>query len=294
MKYRVTHITHYKYGQAVGVCQNKVHLAPRTLPHQRVTDFCLDIQPHPAVLNCQMDYFGNRVDYFSIQDPHRSLSVTATSEIEVTSIPQSPSFHASPAWEDVVKELRSRRDQRSLAVYQFAFASRLCPLGEEFAAYARESFTAGRPIVEAGLDLTRRIFEEFTYDPRATTVSTPVSEVLQHRAGVCQDFAHLQIACLRSIGIAARYVSGYLRTLPPPGKPRLVGADESHAWISMYCGEAVGWIDLDPTNNIIPATDHITIGWGQDYSDLCPIQGVFVGGGKNRMVVSVDVDALTT
>lgn len=293
MKYRITHSTKYNYSQPVGVCHNKVHLAARSLPQQTVTNFHLIIKPDAFASTCQKDYFGNRVDYFSIQEPHRSLTVTATSNVEVRPIARPPVFSASPAWEDVAQEISKRRDGPSLAAYQFSFPSRLVPRNPLFAEYALASFTKGRPIVDAGIDLTRRVFEGFKYDPRATTVSTPVDVVFKQRAGVCQDFAHLQVACLRSMGLAARYVSGYLRTIPPPGKERLIGNDQSHAWLSLYCGDEIGWVDFDPTNNIIPATDHITIGWGQDYSDLCPIQGVFVGGGKNRMDVSVDVATVT-
>ncbi|MCA9209436.1 MAG: transglutaminase family protein, partial [Planctomycetales bacterium] len=145
--------------------------------------------------------------------------------------------------------------------------------------------------VEAATDLNARIHTEFAYDPRATTVNTPLEQVLKQRRGVCQDFAHLAIGCLRAMGLPARYVSGYLRTIPPPGQPRLVGADASHAWLSVYCGP-LGWVDLDPTNNVIPTTDHLTVAWGRDYSDVCPIQGVFVGGGQHTMTVSVDVEPL--
>ncbi|MEM6799626.1 MAG: transglutaminase family protein, partial [Planctomycetota bacterium] len=172
--------------------------------------------------------------------------------------------------------------------YQFAFPSALAPTSPTLAEYAAESFTPGRPIVESLRDLNARINKDFDYDPRATTVTTPVLEAFAKRAGVCQDFAQVGISCLRSLGLAARYVSGYLRTAPPPGKPRLVGADASHAWLSLYCGE-LGWVDADPTNNTLAGADHVTVAVGRDYSDICPIQGVFVGGGSHVMSVSVDV-----
>jgi transglutaminase-like putative cysteine protease len=289
VKYRVTHTTRYQYSQPVSVCHNKVHLCPRSLPSQETTNYRLLITPEPAETIEQHDYFGNRVDYFAIQEPHRILIITAISQIEVRPVHRPPDFTSSPAWETIAQTIAARRDDLNLSAFQFSFPSRLSPREEKYAAYARESFTKNRPIVEACSDLTSRIFEDFKYDPRATTVSTPVDVVFDQRAGVCQDFAHLQIACLRSIGLAARYVSGYLRTIPPPGKERLIGNDASHAWLSLFCGDTIGWVDYDPTNNIIPSTDHITIGWGQDYSDLCPIQGVFVGGGKNTMDVQVDV-----
>lgn len=285
MKFRVRHTTKYAYTQRVSVCNNKLHLAPRQLPHQSVSDFKLLISPEPTEVWQQVDYFGNQVDYFSLQDPHRSLSVTAVSQIELSqNVPPS----ASPSWEQIRSELRLTASQVPNAYY-FAFPSTLVPISPAFRDLASQAFPNDRPIIESGIDLTRRIFEEFEYNPHVTTVSTPVDEVLQKRAGVCQDFAHLQLACLRSLGLAARYVSGYLRTIPPPGKTRLVGADASHAWVSLFCGEEIGWVDFDPTNNTIPKTDHITVGWGRDYSDVCPIQGVFVGGGQHAMHVSVDV-----
>lgn len=289
MKYRITHTTKYTYSEPASVCQNKVHLAPRATPNQRVEKFRLVIGPEPNAASTTTDYFGNRVDYFSIPKPHRGLSVTATSTLEVVEVERPISLDAAPAWESVAQGLKTKRTAESLEAFQFAFSSQLASVDPRYAAFALESFAPGRPIVDACRDLTRRVYEQFKYDPRATTVSTPVSDVFERKAGVCQDFAHLQIACLRSIGMAARYVSGYLRTIPPEGKPRLVGADASHAWLGVYCGEALGWVDFDPTNNLIPCTDHVVLGWGRDYSDLCPIQGVFVGGGQNVMEVSVDV-----
>lgn len=233
------------------------------------------------------DYFGNRVDYFSIEEAHRELQVTSTSMIEVTK-EQVPASTESPPWEEIVGLLRTVGDQATIAANQFTFDSTYSKRMDQLTEYASTSFAPNRPILTACIDLTRRIHEDYEYDPKATTVSAPVTEVIEKKAGVCQDFAHLQIACLRSIGLPARYVSGYLRTMPPPGKPRLVGADMSHAWVSVYCG-SIGWIDFDPTNDCIPTSDHITLAWGRDYSDVCPIQGVFVGGGQNIMSVSVDV-----
>jgi transglutaminase-like putative cysteine protease len=181
--------------------------------------------------------------------------------------------------------------QEWLEICQFAVDSPHVKARAELAEFAQGSFTPGRPWLEALLDLTRRIFEEFVYDPAATNVSTPLDTVLAMRRGVCQDFAHLQIGCLRSLGLPARYVSGYLQTTPPPGKPRLVGADASHAWLSAWCG-AHGWVDVDPTNNVQPSLGHVTVAWGRDYSDVCPIKGVFIGGGDHRMEVSVDVEPI--
>ena len=289
MKYKVSHITKYTYDQAVPVSHNLVHLAPRQLPHQHCDNFQLMVHPDPVDLAKSVDYFGNEVAYFSIDHAHQGLTVSAASNIRVEPQQEVPPT-STVAWEDVV-HLPANHTRESLAILQFVYPSpniRLVPGVKE---YASESFTAGRPVLDALIELTRRVHEDFAYDPRATTVHTPIEEVFEAKHGVCQDFAHLQIACLRSLGLPARYVSGYLRTIPPPGKPRLVGADASHAWLSAYCGEA-GWIDVDPTNAVLVGTDHITTAWGRDYSDVCPIQGVIVGGGQHRMNVSVDIEPI--
>lgn len=308
MTYKTVHTTRYTYSEPVPTCHNQVHLAIRETPHQNCEFHRLLIQPVPAGRGHRFDYFGNQVDYFSIHDPHRGLTVTATSRVRVTVLdPPMPS--GSSPWERVAQRLRTDLSPGGLDAYQFIFDSPgiLCgPPGERvgtsapnercgelstrdlLVTYAREVFTRNRPILEAARDLTAKIHADFTYDPTATTISTSLQELFRNRRGICQDFAHFEIACLRSLGLAARYVSGYLRTDPPPGRPRLVGADASHAWISIYAGE-LGWIDFDPTNNVIPAADHITLAWGRDYTDVCPIKGVFVGGGQHGMSVSVDV-----
>ena len=287
MRYRISHSTRFGYSAPVPVCHNQVHLAPRTLGQQRCSSFSLLVNPIPTNRIQRLDYFGNHVDYFTIQSPHHGLNVTAVSNIEV--LPKAEvTTEEAPTWDQVVDSLADPPTTACIDAYQFTFSSAHIPLDAEYAEYAAQSFVKGRNIVEAALELTGRIFRDFKYDPRATTVSTPVSEVFGARSGVCQDFAHLEIACLRSLGLPARYVSGYLRTIPPPGKPRLVGADASHAWLSVFCGE-LGWIDFDPTNNVIPNTDHITLAWGRDYRDVCPIRGVFVGGGDHSLSISVDV-----
>lgn len=288
MRYRITHTTKYAYSEAVPICQNKVHLHPRTDNFQSCHGYRLIILPVPTRVETQTDYFGNEVEYFSLLDSHHGLSVTATSEIE--RIPNDTEWNLAqtPAWESIASGVHSKPPHMSSNDCFYAFDSDLAFSSGPFAEYARVSFIAGRPIGEAAFDLTNRIYQDFQYDPRATTVSTPVSDVFEQRAGVCQDFAHLQISCLRSLGLPSRYVSGYLRTVPPEGKPRLVGADQSHAWLSVYCGRQ-GWIDFDPTNKMIPSTDHITLAHGRDYNDVCPIQGVFIGGGEQSMSVSVDV-----
>lgn len=289
MRYRIRHTTKYAYGDTVAVCHNLVRLAPRALGRQTLDSYRLIVSPDPADLTKRVDVFGNRVEFFSIQRAHQGLTLTAISEVAVEASPPTPKD--SPAWEAVRDSLRDRNDKQAFRAYRYAFPSVHTPKDDKLAAYAAQSLTPGRPVFEAAADLTSRIHKDFRYDPRATTVSTPVLETFEKRAGVCQDFAHLQIACLRSLGVAVRYVSGYLRTIPPPGKKRLIGADASHAWVSVFCGPA-GWIDFDPTNDCVTGTDHITVAVGRDYADVCPIQGVFVGGGAQTMSVSVDVEPL--
>lgn len=287
MLYQITHTTTYEYSAPVTLCQNLAHLTPRETAEQHCRQTTLLIQPQPAVLSSRTDYFGNQLTFFSVQEPHRTLSITASHEVEVfpraTVDPQS-----TPAWEVVRDRLRTNRDVASLEAYQFTFPSRHVPFSAELADYARLSFTPGRPLFEAVLELTERIHREFQYDPKSTTVSTPVSEVFKQRRGVCQDFSHLQIACLRSLGLAARYVSGYLRTTPQPGKPRLVGADATHAWVSVYSPDA-GWLDVDPTNNVQSSDKHLVLGWGRDFEDVSPLKGVILGGEQHSVGVSVDV-----
>jgi transglutaminase-like putative cysteine protease len=269
------------------MCRNLVHLAPRQTATQQCSSFVLSVTPEPAEFGRRRDFFGNRVDFFSICEAHSALMVTAASEVQLNQSPRQ--IAEPPSWEAVATQLRSDRKPEVLDAYQFVFASPHVRPSESLAEFARSSLRSNRCIVDAVTDLTARIHEQFTYDPHATTTHTPMDEVLAQRRGVCQDFAHLQIGCLRSLGLAARYVSGYLRTEPPSGRPRLVGADASHAWLSVFCGDMLGWIDFDPTNNLLPSTDHITVAWGRDYSDVCPIQGVVVGGSEHAMSVAVDV-----
>ncbi len=287
MNYKITHTTQYKYSEAVPVCHNILHLAPRVLPIQMRHDFRLLVHPEPNSIDHSTDYFGNDVSHFSIEHAHLGLAVTASSDVTV--LPKTPfDPEKSMPWEKVSDLLQNDRSRAVVGASQFVFDSPGVRRFPDLVDYAKKSFTVGRPILAAAIDLTSRIYNDFKYDPRATTVHTEIDEVFENRHGVCQDFAHLQIGCLRSLGLAARYVSGYLRTQPPPGKPRLVGADASHAWVSVFCGDA-GWVDLDPTNDTETTTDHITVAWGRDFNDVCPIKGTIIGGGEHRMTVSVDV-----
>lgn len=289
--YKITHTTTYLYGDTVPVCHNEVYLAPRDSFWQVCRHFKLTIKPHPDIVTKRWDYFGNILHTFSIQEGHRRLSVTANSRVDVQS--RDPlQVEKSPPWESIRDAMRAPLDVSGLDAIQFLLDSPSVVSSADLLEYAEPSFPSGRPLLEALRDLTTRIHTDFKYDPRATTVNTPLEEVLELRRGVCQDFAHLQIGCLRSMGLPARYVSGYLRTIPPPGKPRLVGADASHAWLSVYCGDW-GWVDTDPTNDCFTNMDHITVAWGRDYTDVCPIKGVFVGGGSHTMTVSVDVEPLS-
>lgn len=287
MRYNVRHTTLYSYTDPVPVCHNLVHLAPRDTAAQSCREHRLLVDPLPSIRTKRRDYFGNDVEFFSIQEAHESLSVTAMSLVDVAS-PVLKKGVKTPAWEDVAAGIPTNLTPQGLAVYYLTLPSPRIRASAALAEYALPSFPAHRPIFDAVLDLTARIHNDFTFDAKATTVHTPPEELLELRRGVCQDFAHLQIACLRSLGLAARYVSGYVATTPPPGMPRLAGADASHAWVSAFCG-SLGWVDFDPTNDAVVGDLHITIGWGRDYGDVGPIQGVFVGGGQHSMKVGVDV-----
>ena len=289
-EYRITHSTRYDYSDAVSLCQNVAHLKPRPWPRQRCDRTAVHVTPQPAVIEDRTDYFGNPTTYFTVQEPHRSLTVTATHRIAVRTS-DSPPAAETPPWEELRDRLPNDRGGPYLDAYQYVFDSRAAFAKPEFAEYALVSFTPGRPVLDAALDLTRRVHADFLYDPRATTVATPVGEVFETRRGVCQDFAQFQIAALRSLGLAARYVSGYLSTVPPPGRPRLIGADATHAWVSLFCGD-FGWVDLDPTNNQIPSDRHVLIAWGRDFDDVSPVKGVILGGGQHTITVSVDVQPM--
>ncbi|MBT8340758.1 MAG: transglutaminase family protein [Desulfatitalea sp.] len=287
MKYRIIHKTAYRYSEPASLSQNEVFLEPRQTPAQRVAQSRLSFAPEPQYLHRRTDYFGNIAHVFMVQHPHSELAVTATSVVETI-----PAARLCPSatlpWETVAQRLAVHAQPEALAAFQFTFASPLITIHPSAMDYARPCFPAGKPVLEGAMDLMQRIFTEFVYDKEATTVDSSVEQVLADRKGVCQDFAHLAISCLRTLGLAARYVSGYLETTPPPGKPRLVGADASHAWASLFVPD-VGWVDLDPTNNLIPGEKHITIAWGRDYGDVTPVKGVVMGGGAHDLTVIVDV-----
>lgn len=290
MKYRITHTTRYGYQDKVPLCQNQGCLAPRDTPAQTCRRSRLVIRPRPVIVEEHQDDFGNRVHYFAVETPHTELSVIAVSQIE-TNLPALPDLATSPPWETVRDNLREDFTPAGLEARWFALDSPFIATTPEITDFARAVFPPGRPLLEAANALMDKIFTEFTYDPGFTTLVTPLHEVLEHKRGVCQDFAHLMIAALRGLGLPARYVSGYLETLPPPGQVKLQGADASHAWAAVYC-PLHGWVDFDPTNNVIPREQHITTAWGRDYHDVTPLRGIIYGGGAHTLTVGVNVEKM--
>ena len=287
MIYDVRHRTTFVYEETVSVSQHVLHLAPRAHPRQRCIQTALTVEPQPATGSEGYDYFGNPVHYLTVQEPHERFVVEARSRVEVLPDTRAANLAASPPWEELRAALEAGGAD-ALDASQFAFDSPYAIASDDVHAYARESFAPSRPILEAARDLTARIHRDFEYRGGVSDVSTLVAEVLRMRKGVCQDFAHVEIACLRSLGLPARYVSGYLLTRPPEGKEKLVGSDASHAWIAVWAG-AHGWVDFDPTNDVIPGVEHVTLGWGRDYGDVSPINGFIVGGGAHQLQVAVDV-----
>ena len=283
MIYEVQHRTTFRYEQSVSVSQHVLHLMPRDTGRQRRLAFDLSCTPQASVASLGQDYFGNWRHHAAFERGHDKLTIDARSRVEV--VDPSQNLPATPPWEDV---LAAMQDPRFADVAEFTFDSPYAEGSVDVLRYAESSFAPERNILEAATDLTTRIHHDFEYQGGVSDVSTPVGEVLAMRKGVCQDFAHLQIACLRVLGLPARYVSGYLLTRPPEGHERLVGADASHAWVSVWCG-AAGWVDFDPTNDVLPNIEHITIGWGRDYGDVSPINGFIVGGGNHAIEVAVDV-----
>jgi transglutaminase-like putative cysteine protease len=288
MTYRIRHRTTYKYKTPVSFGNHAAYLIPRSLPHHTCTSHELLITPAPIAVSERLDYFGNQVTFFTIREPHGELNIEARSQVAIDGQPALWP-ERSPSWEEVARSLPADLSPAGLDAYQFVFESPRIRPAAQFAAYASQSFSPARPLTGALLDLTERIHKDFRFDSKATNVRTSPDEVLRLKSGVCQDFAQLQIACLRSLGLPARYVSGYLRTYPPPGRPRLIGADASHAWVSVYCPGS-GWLDVDPTNNLIPFQSHVTLSWGRDYGDVSPVRGVILGGRDHKVEVGVDME----
>lgn len=289
MRYRVHHINTYRYAEKVDLASHMLHLTPRSLPHQRVIRVSMTAEPRPTELTEGLDHFGNTVSRMSLDAPHDRFRVTLEAEVDVA-FPAPPRAADTPAWEDVVAE--AARGGAHWRDAEFAFGSPMAPADAAAGAYARASFPAGRPVLSGLLELNDRINRDFAFRPGVTTVGTPIAEVLARRAGVCQDFTHLMLAGLRALGLPARYVSGYLRTHPLPGQPRRRGADQSHAWVGAWMGALHGWVDLDPTNAIVVAEEHVVLAWGRDYGDISPIRGIILGGGAHTVDVGVDLEAV--
>lgn len=283
----ISHVTHYDYASRVDLAMHLLHLQPLSRADQQLEDFRLDIDP-PATRNqASLDYFGNPQHHLTLTTPHHALTVRAESRVRRLAA-ATPNPSISPAWESVRAAMRYRASQPWLPAAEFCFPSAFVPLHPAFQAYAQLEFTPGRPLLEAAIGLMARIHHEFTYATASTDLTTPALEAFSRRQGVCQDFAHIMIACLRSLGLPARYVSGYLLTQPPPGQPRLLGVDASHAWLAVWCPQH-DWVELDPTNNLIAAQSHAVIACGRDYADVAPLRGVIQGGGSHTLSVAVSV-----
>ena len=285
MSYRVRHLTEYMYSDAVSTSHHELHLLPREISGQFVRDESLTVTPEPALRRDRADWFGNPSTHLAIHTRHTRLAVTSTFVVDIA---REPHPDDGGTWESARDWVHAGADADARAAIEMALPSPRVVPSAAARAFAEPSFTPGRPLVEAVRDLMHRIHTEFAYDPVATDVATPVDEVLRGRRGVCQDFAHVQLACLRAFGLAARYVSGYLVTNHKPDEKSLVGADASHAWVSVRLPGGV-WLDLDPTNDVIPTDRHIVVAVGRDFGDVTPMRGVLLGGGRHELIVGVDV-----
>ncbi|MGD9542592.1 MAG: transglutaminase N-terminal domain-containing protein [Methylocystis sp.] len=288
MIYDIAHRTTYKYDAPVASARCAMRLIPRNDRGQSVMSRQIELSPAAEILSERIDFHGNRVCEARIFKPHTKLQIALAARVEVERAP-TPAPALTPAWEIVRNAAYASSSLAAGSPAHYIYASRLAPMFDAATDYARASFTPGRPILEGALELTQRIHADFGYDPDATHVATPIAQAFERRRGVCQDFAHIMIAALRGLGLAAYYVSGYLRTYAAPGHPRLEGADATHAWVSVWCGPEFGFYDLDPTNAIVVGNDHIAIAIGRDYADVSPIDGVIIGAGDQDLDVSVDV-----
>ena len=288
MEYQITHITEYEYFQPIAICHNIAKLLIRNTSDQQSIKTTININPEPDRISEYVDFFGNKVLYFAIQQEHKKLTVSIQSIIEKTvSSPIQVNIYSDLAWNEIHALLLDVTPEH-IEAKQFISETDYTKTSSEIHEYALKSFINGRSFFESTKELMQRIYTDFEFKPGSTNVTTPLIEVMKERKGVCQDFAHLSIACIRSVGLPARYVSGYIETAAPEGKEKLFGVDASHAWFSIYIPNT-GWIDFDPTNNIIPSQQHITIGWGRDYADITPLKGVILSSGKHKLSVSVDV-----
>ncbi|HMO60781.1 MAG TPA: transglutaminase family protein [Ferruginibacter sp.] len=287
MLYQITHTTTYHYNETVPQCHNIAMLTPRNTPTQSCNSFSLHISPQPAISEEYTDFFGNRLHCFVIEQEHETLTVTATSVIKKNGQAALSVPYSITSWEST-RDMLAHSTGNMLDEKQYSIADNITKANAAVQEYAAVSFWPGRPLYEAAMDMMQRIYTDFKYTAGFTTVSTPIAEVMQERKGVCQDFAHLAIACFQAMGLAARYISGYLETIPAPGKEKLKGVDASHAWFSVFI-PGMGWVDFDPTNNKIPDEQYITIGWGRHYFDVVPLRGVIMSSRNHTLTVSVDV-----
>jgi transglutaminase-like putative cysteine protease len=292
--YRVRHTTRYTYRHVVDLAAHMLHLRPRALPHQRVIEAGITATPAASRRRDGTDHFGNPVTWLFLDAPHAAFEVTAEALVEV-GFPPPPPAVATPDWALVADAARQGAQGGGAAIWQVAeylYDSPMIAALPAAAAYAAPCFSPGRPVLEGLLALNQRIGREFKFRAGVTGLDTPVAEVLRRRQGVCQDFTHLMICALRGLGLPARYVSGYIRTRPPPGQPRRRGADQSHAWVGCWLGPEHGWIDLDPTNGVVVAEEHVVLGWGRDYGDISPVRGVVLGGGAHTLSIAVELEPM--
>lgn len=286
MRYLLSHRTTYTYASTVDSAHHIAHLRARDFPGQTVTSIGIETNPAPALAAQHVDHFGNLIDVYRIDKPHTRFDIEVRAEVDVR-FPVPPPAASTPAWEEIRKALDGDGFPVPLEASEFVHESPLVPAVEALRAYGAQSFAAGRPILEAARELTSRIKADFEYHPGATDISTPLADVFAGKAGVCQDFAHVEIAALRAQGLAAGYVSGYIRTVHSKDEIALRGADASHAWIAVWCGEAAGWVHLDPTNDLVAHEDHVAVAWGRDFSDVSPLRGVILGGDSHSYGVAV-------
>ena len=286
MQYLLSHRTTYSYASSVDSAHHLAHLRAREFTGQKVTSISITTQPTPALAVQHVDHFGNLIDIYRIDRPHQRFDIEVRAAVDVQ-FPEPPPAEDTPAWEDIRKALSGDGFPAPIEASEFVHDSPLVPTDEAVRAYGAVSFKPGRPILAAACELSGRIKADFEYHPGATDISTPLHEVFEGKAGVCQDFAHVMIAALRAHGLAAAYVSGYIRTIHSPAEIALRGADASHAWVAVWCGETAGWVHLDPTNDLVASQDHVAVAWGRDFADVSPLRGVILGGGRHVYSVAV-------
>ncbi len=297
MIYQITHSTQYNYSQPVSLCHSVAHLQLRDCAGQQCLSSQINVSPEAIDYQQRTDFFGNHVAYFAVQQSHTQLIVTAVNQVEVDHCNLQTDLCTLDSWEQVLVQLQNPLateyipHEERLQASLYSLDSEMAMASDELKEYAKQSFKPGSSLISVATDLSQRIYQDFSYDPGFTTIATPLATVLQHKKGVCQDFAHLAIACFRAFGLPARYVSGYIETTPPPGSTKMVGSDESHAWFSIYVPGS-GWQDFDPTNNCRISDQHVTMAWGRDYSDVTPLKGLSVGGNEHKVSVSVDMSRL--